>query len=59
MPTIALLTEQALPHELAVLYAAWLANADSQKMVKTESTTSMTFGFAALRVRSYLGAKAR
>lgn len=59
MPTTALLTEQAEPHEFAVLYAAWLANADNQNMVKIESTTSITLGLAATRVRSYLGARAR
>lgn len=41
---MALLWLQALPQSLAVLYAAWLAKAESHTTVKTTSTTSMAMG---------------
>jgi len=54
--TIALLMPHAVPHNPAELYAACVAKADNQMMVKRPSTVAIARGSASFRVRGNRGA---
>ena len=58
-PTTALLIVQAPEHFPSELKAATEAKADSQRIVKIMSTTTITYGFANLFVRSNRGVMVR
>lgn len=56
---MALLKLQTLPQDPAVLYAAWLAKAESQKIPNTPSTAAIALGSANFLVRGHRGAMQR